>query len=54
VHTLDQLIELLFERDAGNADSDGRYPPSTVNGMVQLQLSDWAEQARKLAAKGDD
>ncbi len=54
VQTLDQLIGLLFGRDAGQADSDGRYPPSTVNGMVQLQLSDWAEQARKLAAKGDD
>ncbi|MET3999888.1 putative ATP-dependent protease [Marinobacterium sp. MBR-109] len=54
VSQLDQLIELLFEREAGAADSDGRYPPSTVNGMVQLQLSDWAEQARKLAAKGDD
>jgi predicted ATP-dependent protease len=54
VSQLDQLIELLFGREAGAADSDGRYPPSTVNGMVQLQLSDWAEQARKLAAKGDD
>ena len=54
VGSLDQLISLLFDREAGKADSDGRYPPSTVNGMVQLQLSDWAEQARKLSAKGDD
>lgn len=54
VSQLDQLIELLFQRKAGKADSDGRYPPSTVNGMVQLQLADWAEQARKLAAKGDN
>ncbi|GAA0792634.1 Lon protease family protein [Marinobacterium sediminicola] len=54
VSTLDQLIKLLFDRDAGRADSDGRYPPSTVNGMVQLQLADWAEQARKLNGKGDD
>jgi len=53
VSHLDQLIELLFQRKAGKADSDGRYPPSTVNGMVQLQLADWAEQARKLAVKGD-
>jgi len=54
VSRLDQLIELLFDRQAGTADSDGRYPPTTVNGMVQLQLSEWAEQARKLAAKKDD
>jgi len=54
VGSLDQLISLLFDREAGKADADGRYPPSTVNGMVQLQLSDWAEQARKLSAKGDD
>jgi predicted ATP-dependent protease len=54
VGSLDQLISLLFDREAGKADSDGRYPPSTVNGMVQLQLTDWAEQARKLSAKGDD
>lgn len=54
ISTLDQLIGLLFDREAGEADKEGRYPPSTVNGMVQLQLSDWAEQARKLAAKHDD
>ncbi len=54
VSSLDQLISLLFDRTAGTADTDGRYPPSTVNGMVQLQLSDWAEQARKLAARNDD
>ncbi|MGB2129888.1 MAG: Lon protease family protein [Marinobacterium sp.] len=54
VTTLDQLIELLFDRPAGTADRDGRYPPSTVNGLVQQQLADWAEQARQLAAKGGD
>ena len=54
VATLDQLIELLFERDAGSADTEGRYPPSTVNGRVQRQLSDWAEQASKLGPKPAD
>ncbi|MBP0047893.1 AAA family ATPase [Marinobacterium sp. AK62] len=54
VSTLDQMIELLFDRPAGTADSDGRYPPATVNGLVQLQLTDWAEQIQKQSAKGQD
>ncbi|MBA4503177.1 Lon protease family protein [Marinobacterium marinum] len=53
VTSLDQLIGLLFDRAAGQADKDGRYPPSTVNGLVQLQLSEWVEQARKLATPND-
>lgn len=54
VSSLDQMIGLLFDRAAGTADTEGRYPPSTVNGMVQLQLSDWAEQARKFAPRGSE
>ncbi|MBR9830023.1 MAG: AAA family ATPase [Oceanospirillales bacterium] len=54
VSTLDALIELLFDRPAGEADKEGRYPPATVNGRVQMQLSDWAEQARKQAIKTSD
>lgn len=50
VSTLDELIELLFERKPGRADADGRYPPSSVNGRVQQQLLDWTEQARKLSS----
>ncbi|MBV0932593.1 Lon protease family protein [Marinobacterium weihaiense] len=54
VSTLDELIELLFDRDAGQADSEGRYSPATVNGCVQMQLQDWAEQARHLAGPARD
>lgn len=54
INTLDQLIELLFDRPAGVADADGRYPPATINGLVQQQLADWAEQARQLGTSGSD
>lgn len=53
VSTLDELIALLFDRDPGEADEEGRYPPASVNGRVQQQLLDWAEQARKLSGKQD-
>jgi lon-related putative ATP-dependent protease len=53
VSTLDELIALLFARDPGQADEDGRYPPASVNGRVQQQLLDWTEQARKLSGKQD-
>ncbi len=53
VSTLDELIELLFDRPAGRADKDGRYSPSTVNGLVQQQLVDWAELAQKMGRDKD-
>ncbi|TCK05747.1 ATP-binding protein [Marinobacterium mangrovicola] len=53
VSRLDELISLLFEREPGKADEDGRYPPSSVNGRVQQQLFDWTEQARKLSGKSE-
>jgi len=54
VRTLDELIALLFEREPGEADDEGRYPPASVNGRVQQQLLDWTEQARKLSSKQDN
>ncbi len=54
VSELDELIELLFERDPGQADEEGRYPPASVNGCVQQQLLDWTEQARKLSGSKKD
>ncbi|WP_417533960.1 Lon protease family protein [Marinobacterium stanieri] len=53
VATLDELIELLFDRPAGKADAGGRYAPSTVNGLVQQQLADWSELAQKHAGGKD-
>ena len=52
VETIDQGIELLTGAPAGEADSDGNYPPDTINGKVQAQLAEFAEKARAFAAPG--
>ena len=42
--TVDQGIEVLTGIPAGVADEEGRYPEKSINGMVQANLSEFAER----------
>jgi predicted ATP-dependent protease len=46
VRTIDQGIEILTGVQAGRLDTTGKYPADSINGMVQAQLSAFAEKAR--------
>jgi len=44
VRTVDQAMSLLMGADAGTADTDGCYPPASINGRIQLALEDMARR----------
>jgi predicted ATP-dependent protease len=50
VRTIDEGLELLTGRPAGERDLSGRFPPGTINFAVERRLSDFAERARLAAA----
>ena len=47
VSTIDEALELLTGVPAGEADEEGRFPPDTINGMVQTRLEDIAARLRE-------
>jgi hypothetical protein len=47
VRTIDEGIEILTGVPAGARDSDGVYPPNTVNGRVDRQLRSLAEKLQQ-------
>ena len=47
VRTIDEGIEILTGVPAGARDSDGVYPPDTVNGRVDRQLRSLAEKLQQ-------
>ena len=55
VSTIDEGIELLTGMAAGEVDTEGNYPPQTVNGLVAARLAALAAKRRKLdaAARGE-
>ena len=48
VRTVDEGIELLSGRTAGEADADGRYPDGTFNAAVEATLDANVERLRRL------
>ena len=50
VGTIDEGIEVLTDVPAGQRDSEGNYPASSVNGLVEKQLRDYAERLKRIAA----
>ncbi len=50
VRTVDEALELLTGRPAGERDESGRFPPDTVNHEVEARLTAFAEKARSFAA----
>jgi ATP-dependent Lon protease len=47
VETIDQGIEILTGVPAGEKNSDGTYPPGTVNGLVDQKLRDLAKKMKE-------
>ena len=46
VATIDQGIEILTERVAGTRQDDGRFPPDSINGLVEARLQEFAALRR--------
>jgi hypothetical protein len=46
VDTIDQGIEILTDMPAGERDDAGRFPATSVNGLVEQRLATFASQAR--------
>ncbi len=51
VETVDQAMELLTGRPAGERDAAGAYPPDSINGLVEARLAALAELAREFAGE---
>jgi hypothetical protein len=52
VATIDEGIELLTGVPAGEAASDGSYPPDSVNGRVAKRLKELAQAVRDFGGFG--
>ena len=52
VETIDQGIELLTGRPAGQRQSSGKFPAKSVNRLVEERLIKLAEDIRAFSAKG--
>jgi lon-related putative ATP-dependent protease len=54
VETIDQGIEILTGRPAGERDADGKFPADSVNGRVETRLHDLARARKRFGAAGRD
>jgi len=54
VNDIDEALELLTGVPAGQPGEDGRYPPDTINGMVQQRLEEIASRLRESALPPKD
>jgi lon-related putative ATP-dependent protease len=54
VETVDQGIELLTGREAGERGPDGSYPEGSINRLVEARLADMAEVVRRFASHEGD
>jgi lon-related putative ATP-dependent protease len=52
VATIDQGIELLTGVPAGQRGPDGKFPPNSINGLIEAKLALFLRKARE-AARGD-
>ena len=52
VSTIDEGIEVLTGVPAGQRDSEGLYPSSSVNGYVEKQLKEYSEKLKHTVAPG--
>lgn len=50
VRTIDEGIELLTGRPAGQRGTDGQYPEGTIHQLVEARLRDYAERLRAFSA----
>jgi predicted ATP-dependent protease len=50
IGTIDEGIEVLTGVPAGERDSAGRYPDTSVNGLVEKKLEEYSERIKRAAA----
>jgi len=50
VSSIDEGMEVLSGMAAGARDSQGRYPASSLNGLVEKRLEDYSDRLRRFAA----
>jgi predicted ATP-dependent protease len=50
VSTIDEGIEVLTGVAAGQRDGENRYPPSSINGLVEKQLTEYANRMKRFGA----
>ncbi|NIR46895.1 AAA family ATPase [candidate division KSB1 bacterium] len=53
VKHVDEGIEILTGLDAGESDSDGRYPKDTINERVRMRLRDFDETLKEFRDSGE-
>lgn len=54
IETVDQGMTLLTGRDAGERDTEGHFPPQSVNGLAESRLRNFAQTRRRFAARSDE
>ena len=54
VNTIDEGIEVLTGKPAGELDEQGKYPEGTINNMVQRKLDEMAEKLSKRKSEEDE
>ena len=54
VSTIDEALELLTGIAAGKRGPDGAYPPDSLNGRVQSQLTEFARRLQSFARQSQD
>jgi predicted ATP-dependent protease len=53
VETIDQGIEILTGREAGEREPDGRYPDGSINQLVEARLAGMAEVVRRFGSRDE-
>jgi lon-related putative ATP-dependent protease len=53
VEHVDEAVELLMGRPAGERDDEGRFPDGSVNQAVEVRLHDFAAGLRRFQAAGE-
>ena len=43
VDTVDQALELLMDKPAGERDAAGAFPPDSINGRIERRLKEWTD-----------
>ncbi len=43
VDTVDQALELLMDKPAGERDVTGAFPPDSINGRIEQRLREWID-----------
>lgn len=51
VKTIDEGMEILTDKEAGTLNSDGVYPPGTINQLINQKLKDLAEGIKKFGGE---